>query len=117
MTEQDLSKAIRLNPGHTGAYSNLGLAYHLKGKYDEVLQDYNRAIELDPDDAGIYCNRGEVWLHLKEWEKARADLTFAKNKGCDIIASFHNVYESVEEFEQKNNVQLPEDIAAMLRRQ
>ena len=38
----------------------------------------------------------------------------AKNMGIDIIASFHNDYESVEDFEQKNGVQLPEDIKAML---
>ncbi len=34
--------------------------------------------------------------------------------GADIIAAFHNDYESVEDFEQKTGIQLPEDIAAML---
>ena len=24
--------------------------------------------------ANVYNNRGEVWLHLEEWDKARADL-------------------------------------------
>jgi hypothetical protein len=34
----------------------------------------------------------------------------------NLIASksVHNVYESVEDFEQKTSIQLPEDIAAML---
>ena len=41
----------------------------------------------------------------------------AKNMGIDIIASFHNDYESIADFEQRNDVQLPEDIAAMFRRQ
>ena len=61
-----------------------------------------------------YNNRGEAWLHLQEWEKAKEDLTTAKNMGWDIIDSFRNDYESVKDFEQKHNVKMPEDIAAML---
>ena len=34
--------------------------------------------------------------------------------GTDIIDSFRNGYESVEDFEQKTGIQLPEDIAEML---
>ena len=34
--------------------------------------------------------------------------------GADIVDSFHNDYASVEDFEQKTGIQLPEDIAAML---
>ena len=79
-----------------------------------AIEDFNKSIKLDPKFALAYCKRGEVCLHLKEWERARADLTFAKEKGFDIIASFHNDYESVEDFEEKNEIKLPEDIAAML---
>ena len=32
----------------------------------------------------------------------------------DIITSFHNDYESVGDFEGRNEVKLPEDLAAML---
>ena len=53
-------------------------------------------------------------MHLKDWEKAKSDLMIAKEKGIDIIAAFRNEYESVADFEQRNNVKLPEDIAAML---
>ncbi|MDE0466917.1 MAG: hypothetical protein OYL97_07655 [Candidatus Poribacteria bacterium] len=45
------------------------------------------------------------------------DLSFAINLRVDIIDIFHKMYESVEDFEQKNDIKLPEDIAAMLRRQ
>ena len=113
-TIQDLSKAIKLNPGHAAAYNNLGRAYGIKGEYEKAIQNYNVAIKIKADYANAYSNRGMAWLHLKEWKKARADLTFARDKGCDIIASFHDEYESVEEFEQENDIQLPEDIAAIL---
>ena len=56
-------------------------------------------------------------LHIEEWESAKLDLTFARNLRVDVIAEFYKIYESVRDFERKNDVQLPEDIAAMLRRQ
>ena len=39
----------------------------------------------------------------------------AKDMGVDIAASFHNDYKNVEDFETKNRVKLPEDIAVLLR--
>lgn len=86
----------------------------MKGELDKALQDFNKAIELEPNNAMVYCARSEVWLHLREWEKVKADLTFARNAGANIIALFQDAYESIEDFEEKNDVQLPGDIAAML---
>ena len=57
---------------------------------------------------------GETWLHLREWEKAKVDLTTAKDKGLDIIASFRNYYKNVEAYEQRYRVKLPEDISLLL---
>ena len=57
-----------------------------------------------------------MWLHLSEWEKAKADLSTAKEMGNDIAESFHNDYESVEDFEAKHGVKVPEDIASLLSR-
>ena len=113
---QDFNKAIDLNPEHANAYNNRGVAYANKGEIDAAIQDFNKAIDLNPEDANAYNNRGEAWLHLREWEKAKADLITAKNMGRDIAASFHNDYESIEAFEVKRGVKVPEDIAALLRR-
>ena len=87
-----------------------------KGEIDAAIQDYTKAIDLNPEDADAYCNRGEAWLHLREWEKAKANLITAKDMEIDIVASFHNDYESIEAFEVKRGVKVPEDIAALLRR-
>ena len=114
---KDFDKVIELDPNEAKVYSNLGAAYLRKGDFDRAIQNHNTAIKLDPGFAGFYSNRGEAWLPLKQWEKARADLTFARNAGVDIITSFHNDYESIEDFERRYDIQLPEDIAAMLRQQ
>ena len=113
---QDFNRAINLNPENASAYNNRGAAYYRKGKFDTALKDYNTAMGLNPEFADVYSNRGEVWLHLREWEKAKADFSTAKNMGVDIVASFHNEYESIEDFEAKHGVQVPEDIGALLSR-
>ena len=61
-----------------------------------------------------YYNRGMVWLHQQEWEKAKADLIEAQDKGFDIGTAFHNIYETIEAFEATLEVQVPEDIATLL---
>ena len=110
----DFSKAIDLDPENANAYNGRGFVYLNKGNFGTAIADFSKAIDLDPENAGAYSNRGETWLYLKEWQKAKADLTTAKDMGHDIIASFHNDYESVEAFEAKNNVKVPKDIAALL---
>ena len=113
---QDYNKAIDLNPEYANAYNNRGVAYVNKGEIDAAIQDYTKAIDLDPEHANAYNNRGEAWLHLREWEKAKTDLITAKDMENDIVASFHNDYESIEAFEVKRGVKVPEDIAVLLRR-
>ena len=110
---QDFNTAIKLKP-EFAAYYNRGLTYGKKGDFDAAIADYSKAIELKPEFADAYTNRGEAWLHLQQWEKAKADLTTAKDMGSDIVASFHNDYESVENFEALRDVEVPEDIAALL---
>ena len=111
---EDYDKAIEIQPDDAQVYSNRGLTYFRIGDYNRAIEDYDKAIEIQPDDAQVYSNRGEVLLHLNEMEKAKADLITAKEMGVDIVASFRNDYESIEDFEQETGIQLPEDIVAML---
>ena len=112
---QDYNRAIEFNHEDTVAYNNRGVAYAKKGEFDTAIENYIKAIDLNPEFADAYYNRGEAWLPLGEWEKAKTDISTAKNMGVDILASFHNDYESVEDFEAKHGVEVPEDIAALLK--
>ena len=111
---KDYNITIEFEPDFAEAYYNRGCTYHRKGDSDNAIKDYNITIELDPNYAEAYSNRGEAWLRLQKWEKAKSDLTTAKDKGEDIIAIFHNAYEGVEDFEQKHGIKLPADIAVLL---
>ena len=107
------TEAIDLNPELAEAYYYRGVAYSNIGNFEAAIQDFNKVINLDSKDAVVYFHRGKAWLHLNEWQKAKVDLTTAKNMHCNIITSFQNTCESVEAFEKKNGVKLPEDIAAL----
>ena len=111
---EDFAKVIDLESDFVNAYNNRGMAYCRKGDFDRAIEDFDKAIQLQPGFAIVYNNRGEAWLHLKGWDKARADLTAARDMGLDIIASFHNDYVSISDFEDRNGIKLPADIAAML---
>ena len=110
----DFSKAIELNPSDAGAYNGRGTSHYRNTDFHSAIADFSQAIQLNPDLAQAYSNRGEARLHLRDWEKAKLDLIIARDKGLDIIASFRKDYESVEDFEQRNSVKLPEDIAELL---
>ena len=111
---EDFTKAIRLTPGNFNAYYNLGRVYDEKGEYNQAIENYDKVIELNPGYVSAYYGRGVAWLHLQEWEKAKADLTTARGMGVDIALVFRNNFGSVENFERINGIQLPEDLAALL---
>ena len=111
---KDFTTAIERNPDDAIAYSNRGATYLQKGELDNAIKDFTTAIERNPDSADAYYNRGEAWMHLSEWDKAKADLTVARDMGADILTGFHNDYENVADFEQKNGVTVPADIKEML---
>ena len=111
----DYQRERALDPEDAKVYNKRGLDSHHKGDFAAAIEYYNRAITLDPGDPQFYFNRGEAWLHLKEWHEAKRDLTTARTMDCYIIESFYNEYDSVEDFEAKNKLKLPEDIAALLQ--
>ena len=113
----DFTKLIQLIPDDAMAYFYRGLTHGKKGDPRKALTDFTEAIKVNPDDGMTYFYRGNLWLHLREWAEAKSDLMTAQNMGTDIIASFHNEYVNVEDFEQETGIQLPEDIAEMLTQQ
>ncbi len=111
----DFNTAIELDPGNAETYSNRGNAYLFKGDLEFALTDFDEVIKLRPESVDAYFTRGIIRLCLQEWEKAKKDLTFARDFGMNIMNLFHSRYESIENFELQNNVKLPENLAAMLK--
>ena len=53
-------------------------------------------------------------MEKQNWQETKLNLTVARILKMDIVAEFRKIYESITDFEEKNDVQLPEDIATML---
>ena len=113
---EDYTKVIELQPDSASAYHNRGNIYREKGEFENAINDYTQAIQLKSDYASAYYCRAVAQLHLQTWEEAKSDLITVENLGEDIAAVFRNAFGSVENFEQRTGIQLPEDIATLLTR-
>jgi len=67
-----LVEALKVNPGSTDAMSNLGLALHAAGRYDEAIAYYRNALQLAPDHPEILYNLGNACLELGRIDEALA---------------------------------------------
>ena len=75
---------------------------------------HEKALSPGTDPAEVHFNRAIAWLRLSEWEKARADLTSASERGLDVAAIFIETYNDAGDFEDAMGVELPPDIADMI---
>ncbi len=67
----DFTEAIRLRPGWSSAYFNMGGANFYLGQFDKAIGELDGAIRLKPDyDAYFY--RGLAYDSLKQYSKAIA---------------------------------------------
>ncbi len=96
------------------AHNLRGEAYGKKSKYNRAIEDFNTAIALNPNYFIAYYNRGLIWLRLRANEKARDNLTNARDMGMNIAAVFHKEYGSVDAFGEEYGIEIPADIAEML---
>ena len=111
---ENFNVAIERNSDFPLAYFCRGIAFYRIGEYSQAIKEFSCLIKQNPQFAMAYHARGVTYLHLEEWDKARADLTEAVSRGIDIIRVFCNEHETVENFERRYTVELPDDIADML---
>ncbi|MUL38418.1 tetratricopeptide repeat protein [Gloeocapsopsis dulcis] len=69
--------AIKLNPNHTDAYNDRGLARLALGDPQGAIADYTQAIKINPRHAEIYNNRGIARFAAGDSQGAIADYTQA----------------------------------------
>ena len=86
-----------------------------ESEYIFAIEHYNHAINLNPDLSIAYYKRGECWLHLGKWNEAKRDLISARNMGIDLFFTFHIDHSSVEAFEKRIGIKIPDDIANMIK--
>ena len=112
---EDYTLALEFNSNFADAYHNRGYAHYGRGEFALATGDYNRAIQLKPENVLYYKNRSMALLHLQDWEKAKEDMTNARNMGENIISFVSWFYiQALRILSRNTGIQLPEDIVAML---
>jgi tetratricopeptide (TPR) repeat protein len=76
-----LSKALKVNSCSADAMSNLGLALHASGRFEEAVASHRNALALAPGHPEILYNLGNACLELGRIDEALAsyDEVLAKN--------------------------------------
>ena len=75
--EEELQRAIELDPDGAEAYAWLGWTYTRAGDYDQARRYLDQALERDPEDAWAYARRGDVYRLRGEASGAGEDLRAA----------------------------------------
>ena len=81
MAEEDLRKALELNPDNAYLHYNLGNTAAERGDTEKAVEEYGKALAIDPNLAEAYYNRGIAHMRKGEKEKAARDLGRAGELG------------------------------------
>jgi tetratricopeptide (TPR) repeat protein len=54
--EEHYRLAVRLEPGFTAAWNNLGVTYAARGRYADALEAFLQALRLEPGERGACAN-------------------------------------------------------------
>jgi tetratricopeptide (TPR) repeat protein len=83
---------IKLNPGYSYAYDNLGWIYLRRSDYGASLDYLNRSLALKPENGWAYYNRGRIHFHMGQREKALLDTETACRQGfgkaCQLLKRY-----------------------------
>ncbi len=63
--QSHLERAVRLDPNHAEARSNLGAAYAGQGRLHEAVTQFEAALRIDPDDPDARENLRRVRAALQ----------------------------------------------------
>ena len=62
-------EALRLNPAHADAHSNLANWYKDQGRLVEAVESYGIALAYQPDSVSAHWNRSLAWLQMGDFER------------------------------------------------
>lgn len=73
LAEADYKNLISFQPENMIARSNYAIMKKNAGRYDEALKDYTQMITEKPESL-LYNNRADVYLNMKKYKEALADV-------------------------------------------
>jgi tetratricopeptide (TPR) repeat protein len=83
-----LNRAVEEQPKSTEALALRARTLAEMGKYSRALEDYTKLIGFKPDNVGFLAERAMVYLQLKDYANAAADLGQVISLGHDVMAYY-----------------------------
>ncbi|MDR3046553.1 MAG: tetratricopeptide repeat protein [Bacteroidales bacterium] len=72
--EETYNIVLQIDPNHIGALNNLGfIRFVLQNRYEEAIVYFDRILQIKPTFLPALANRGNVFIEMKEYDKARQD--------------------------------------------
>jgi tetratricopeptide (TPR) repeat protein len=88
---EDCQEALKIDPEYDEAILTLAHAYHLQKKYDDAIAGYDRLIQLNSRDARPHVNLGDIYLKLKDFDRAISHLQQAIELDPEMSSRTHNL--------------------------
>lgn len=89
--EAALQNAVKLEPGNTEIYKNLGLVYLSQRKFKEAQNTYKLLLDLAPDDGQAHFYLGSVYEELKDRQSAVKEF----EKALELNPDYHEALNSL----------------------
>lgn len=80
----EYNRSLELNPNDPVVYYDRAVDYSTMNNFPQVIEDCTKAIKLGYYFGSAYALRGAAYNHLKDYEKAYADLLAANARGGRI---------------------------------
>ena len=92
-----LEKVIKQDPKNANALNYLGYSYRKTGHPDKALGYYEQALAINPNHRGANEYLGELYLELKQLDKAQERLNVLST-ACNGCEEYTELKEKVEAF-------------------
>jgi tetratricopeptide (TPR) repeat protein len=85
---EDYNRSIQLDPRHTTAFFNRGLAYVAIGDADQAMRDFDEQIRLQRRYISAFYQRGMIWAQRQKFDLAIGDFD-------EVIRLYHSFGDEV----------------------
>lgn len=86
--EEDIDKALELNPDYAKSHVIKGDIYRVKGELDKAMKEYDVAVKLEPDNWCFYHAKSVLYNQLKDYSSSLREM----NKAIEIEPSSQNYF-------------------------
>lgn len=96
--ENQLKKAVALDPSSADAHLQLGNLYSQRARYAEALPEYQQALGLSPDIPDAHFRLGQAYTHLGEKDLAQKEFDLHQKLYAQHLAEIDKQRSEIQQF-------------------